>query len=465
MSERARPWLKFAPLAVLCLAGCATPGPAPVDDRSFTTYDPVPSAPASTSSNTSSSPLTTTSAVPAEPNYVSHTVMPGETLYGIAFANRMDARTLARWNEIPPPYTIYPGQRLRMEPPPEVVAPIAQTTLAPTQDAPLAVDNTRPVQVTDQGTATFAVSESAASRADDSALRVESLPPSTASTSASSSMPSTSAAPVASTSTSRPTTSGAVSAAIAGGRPSAPPRAPVANASGATTVPSANPSTATATPRAETGAVVATSPTPRVPSTTSATPTSPANTATAPSAIKPATPTPPATTVTAPVASTSTGTAAPTTAKPSPATATAALTPSKPVMLATGPARKVAGIDWRWPAAGAVLQRFVAGDAARQGLDIQGSLGHPVAAAADGEVVYSGNGLLGYGELIIIKHSASFLSAYGHNRKRLVGEGERVKAGQQIAEMGGNGSALQLLHFEIRQDGKPVDPLRFLPPR
>ena len=86
-------------------------------------------------------------------------------------------------------------------------------------------------------------------------------------------------------------------------------------------------------------------------------------------------------------------------------------------------------------------------------------------AAADGEVVYSGNGLLGYGELIIVKHAGEYLSAYAYNRKRLVGEGERVRAGQPIAEMGRRGGALDALHFEIRRDGQPVDPLQFLPPR
>ena len=86
-------------------------------------------------------------------------------------------------------------------------------------------------------------------------------------------------------------------------------------------------------------------------------------------------------------------------------------------------------------------------------------------AAADGEVVYSGNGLLGYGELIIVKHNASFLSAYGHNRKRLVQEGDKVKAGQQIAEMGSSASSREELHFEIRKNGKPVNPLDYLPVR
>ncbi len=133
---------------------------------------------------------------------------------------------------------------------------------------------------------------------------------------------------------------------------------------------------------------------------------------------------------------------------------------------APGPATPVlnsGGISWRWPAGGKVVGTFVSGDQTRQGVDIAGSAGANVAAAADGTVVYSGNGLLGYGELVIVKHSASFLSAYGHNRKRLVKEGETVKAGQVIAEMGG--SNREMLHFEIRRNGKPVNPLEYLPAR
>ncbi|MBS0583317.1 MAG: peptidoglycan DD-metalloendopeptidase family protein [Proteobacteria bacterium] len=125
----------------------------------------------------------------------------------------------------------------------------------------------------------------------------------------------------------------------------------------------------------------------------------------------------------------------------------------------------VGGIAWRWPNHGKLIGTYVAGDQTKQGVDIAGSAGDPVQAAADGEVVYSGNGLLGYGELIIVKHNASFLSAYGHNRKRLVAEGDKVRAGQQIAEMGSSASSRDELHFEIRKNGKPVNPLEFLPAR
>ena len=123
------------------------------------------------------------------------------------------------------------------------------------------------------------------------------------------------------------------------------------------------------------------------------------------------------------------------------------------------------GVHWRWPGDGKLVGTFIAGDQTKQGIDIAGRAGDPVQAAADGEVVYSGNGLLGYGELIIVKHNANFLSAYGHNRSRLVKEGEKVKAGQQIAEMGSSASAREELHFEIRKNGKPVNPLDYLPVR
>lgn len=112
-----------------------------------------------------------------------------------------------------------------------------------------------------------------------------------------------------------------------------------------------------------------------------------------------------------------------------------------------------------------MIRGFLPNESARNGLDIGGQVGQPVRAAAAGTVVYSGNGLIGYGELIIIKHNERLLSAYGHNRRRLVEEGETVSAGQEIAEMGRNDRHEALLHFEIRNDGRPVDPQQFLPRR
>lgn len=120
---------------------------------------------------------------------------------------------------------------------------------------------------------------------------------------------------------------------------------------------------------------------------------------------------------------------------------------------------------WLWPAEGRLLSRFQANDPARNGIDIGGEEGQAVRAAAAGEVVYSGSGLIGYGELIIVKHSDRMLSAYAHNRRRLVAEGQRVAAGEQLAEMGRNDRNQSMLHFEIRVDGTPQDPLQYLPRR
>ena len=126
-------------------------------------------------------------------------------------------------------------------------------------------------------------------------------------------------------------------------------------------------------------------------------------------------------------------------------------------------ARTSGGIAWRWPATGTAKNTVAATGAV--GLDITGKRGQPVSAAADGQVVYSGNGLRGYGQLVIIKHNEVFLSAYAHNDKLLVVEGAKVKAGQQIAAMGDSEADVVALHFEIRQGGKAVAPRQFLPAR
>lgn len=153
-----------------------------------------------------------------------------------------------------------------------------------------------------------------------------------------------------------------------------------------------------------------------------------------------------------------------TTVRPSSSTTTTVGKGSAPATAASA-APASSGFAWRWPADGSVISTYLAGETTRQGIDIAGRAGQPVRAAADGVVVYSGNGLVGYGELIIVKHNEQWLSAYGHNRKRLVAEGTRVKAGQQIAEMGRTGTSRDMLHFEIRYNGKAVDPQRYLPPR
>lgn len=124
--------------------------------------------------------------------------------------------------------------------------------------------------------------------------------------------------------------------------------------------------------------------------------------------------------------------------------------------------KKAGGLKWRWPVKGKMTQGFKASDPSRKGIKIKGSEGRIVRAAEGGTIVYSGDGLVGYGELIIIKHNKEYLSAYAYNRKRLVKEGDKVKRGAAVAEMGVNGGKA-LLHFEIRRQGKPVNPVAYLP--
>lgn len=154
---------------------------------------------------------------------------------------------------------------------------------------------------------------------------------------------------------------------------------------------------------------------------------------------------------------------APRPVNPSPGSPTAAPPATVTIPPARPAASTVGAPSWRWPAQGQIIGRYVSGDQTQQGINIAGSAGQPILAAADGIVVYSGAGLVGYGELIIIKHSDEWLSAYAHNRRRLVLEGGRVKSGDVIAEMGKTGAIREMLHFEIRRNGKPVDPLAFLP--
>ncbi|MGM0570776.1 peptidoglycan DD-metalloendopeptidase family protein [Marinobacter sp.] len=125
----------------------------------------------------------------------------------------------------------------------------------------------------------------------------------------------------------------------------------------------------------------------------------------------------------------------------------------------------VSNINWRWPHVGTVIAKFSTSGKVNKGIDIAGNSGDPVKAAADGSVVYAGNGLLGYGNLIIINHNEHYLSAYAHNRRILVEEGQDVKQGETIAELGSTGTDGNKLHFEIRRNGNPVDPMPYLPRR
>ncbi len=271
--------------AVHWLAGCAPRQPAPVEDRS---------------------PASRPAAVQRRPAPPVYEVQRGDTLYSIAFRYGLDWRRVAEWNRIAAPYTIRPGQELRLSAPPTVAASRPSTPPEPRQPEPTQPTSQSPPQP-------------------------------------------------------RPTT------------PSPP------------------------TPRED-----------------------------APRAVE------------------------------SP--------PASPPAGAQAATRNVAGVVWQWPTAGSVLRPFDPA-ATRRGLGIVGRQGQAVVAAADGQVVYSGTALIGYGELIIIKHSESMLSAYGHNRRRLVEEGDRVRRGQSIAEMGMNERDEEILHFEIRRNGQAEDPTRFLPPR
>ena len=156
-------------------------------------------------------------------------------------------------------------------------------------------------------------------------------------------------------------------------------------------------------------------------------------------------------------------------------------TPSRPAATqqsqATAPPRQPASppspqapprsgaMQWQWPNEGELLRRFAADDPSRRGIAIGGNTGDPVRAAEGGVVVYRGSGLTGYGNLLIIKHDDRWLSAYAHNEEMLVREGDRVQRGQRIATMGATGTNRTQLHFEIRRDGQPVDPLTLLPRR
>jgi lipoprotein NlpD len=303
-------------------------------------------------------PTHATTSSPAPPGG-SYKVMKGDTLYSIAFRNKVDFRDLASWNGIASPYTIWPGQDLHLAPPGHENRP------APSHAAPavVAVPTSTPAPA---GTPPRNVPPPAqpAQPAFQHVTEAEAAPQ---------------AVPAPATTTNTPV--------VVAGKPAE------------SVVPVPTP--------------VVRPPTPGAPS--------------APAAAAPVENPPAATPI-----------------------------------VTSGASRSAGGITWRWPADGSLLKKFASADAI-PGIEIGGKSGDPVRAAADGVVVYSGNGLVGYGELVIIKHSDSFLSAYGHNRKRLVKEGEKVKAGQAVAEMGSSGATRDELQFQIRRDGNPVDPLQYLP--
>lgn len=137
--------------------------------------------------------------------------------------------------------------------------------------------------------------------------------------------------------------------------------------------------------------------------------------------------------------------------------------PSKPAESKPSTAASGDEPDWVWPGSGKVIATF--NDSSNKGLDLAGNIGDPVIAAGSGKVVYVGSGLRGYGNLVIVKHNNNFLSAYAHNSEILVKEGQSVQKGQKIAALGNSDTDRPKLHFEIRRQGKPVDPVKYLPPR
>jgi len=186
-------------------------------------------------------------------------------------------------------------------------------------------------------------------------------------------------------------------------------------------------------------------------------------TASAPAAARPASPPPATHTVSAPASGSGAGAVEVIGLNEAPPETPGALTaPAEP---APAPLAAAGTGAWQWPTARVPARSALSSGTANKGIDIPGERGEPVRAAAAGRVVYSGDGIPHYGKLLIVKHDEHYLSAYAHNERLLVGEGDAVAAGEQIAEMGdsGTGTNAVKLHFEIRRDGEPVDPLQFLP--
>ena len=146
-----------------------------------------------------------------------------------------------------------------------------------------------------------------------------------------------------------------------------------------------------------------------------------------------------------------------------PVTAPTTVSTTQPTASSTSTSSPISA--WRWPTDGKVIENFSGAEGGNKGIDIAGSKGQAIVATADGRVVYAGNALRGYGNLIIIKHNDDYLSAYAHNDTMLVREQQEVKAGQKIATMGSTGTSSTRLHFEIRYKGKSVNPLQYLPQR
>lgn len=365
LADMKAPGLRMTLAAALLLCGCTTTTTLTTADDSGTR-----------SRARAASPTARSAPIPA------YVVQSGDTLYSIAFRQRVDLRELIAWNGLAEPYTIYPGQRLRIGNAPERRSTDAH---APPSRPSVAKDSPRVAAGRPDEPPMSEVPARAPTRTEPPiaapTAHTDPAPPPPVS-----SMP---AIPIA-------VDGGVREAVVDDAQPAAP------NPPGTASNPSSMPVAVSATP-------------------------------------------------------------APTLPPPWPET------PAEPTreMLAvrSAPTRTVGGIGWQWPNGAALVGRFAADDEARQGIRLQAPAGTPVSASADGEVVYSGNGLVGLGELVIIKHGADYLSAYGLNRKRLVTEGQKVRAGQHVAEMGNSAGVVGLLHFEVRRGGRPIDPLSVLPSR
>jgi lipoprotein NlpD len=324
-----------------------------------------------------------------------YTVQRGDTLYGIAFAHQLDMRDIASWNRLSEPYIIQVGQRLRLQ----------STVAAATVAAPNAAQNTAQNSVQNQNNA-----NANAAIPSSVAATVPTLSTAT-STDAPPALSMSAPTPVvgASSTNSAPTVSANAGSHIEQLPPSSVP-----------VLGSKPPSAGAVAPSSHVDATAANVPSAAVAAPVLAAPTMPT----------PGMPTP--------------GISTPAIKAPSTALPSVVSTPVKS--------------GWVRPATGKVISTFAAAIATRQGIDIAGVSGDAILAANAGEVVYSGRGIVGYGELIVIKHDDATLSAYGHNRKRLVKEGDSVTSGQQIAEMGKDLRGRELLHFEVRRNGKPIDP-------
>lgn len=399
--------------AAAIVAGCATPSPAPVEERPAVKRAGTPSPGAATQ---------------AGGRAATYTVKRGDTLYLIALDHGLDYRELAAWNHIANVDRIYVGEVLQLAAPGQAgAAPgsagAAAVAAGSAQIGPTPVPGNAP----------------AGPGVTVTPLRVE--PPIV-----SSAVPLSGAAPGPVTGTALPSGTApptgtaivppgptASAAPVAPGGLETEPRAvklPYSDRAvrelnlAASSVPAPSPGAAPTGP----GPVAAASGDVATPSSAPG----------GPSAVSPAGPT-------------------------NPKIATAAPSLGSTAQSPGSPTAADDQLGWVWPAKGKVIGQF-SDSANLKGIDIAGTMGEPIYASAAGKVVYAGSGLRGYGKLIIIKHNATYLSAYAHNSALLVKEGQQVARGQEIAQMGNTDADKVMLHFEIRRYGKPMDPEKFLPP-